>query len=180
MPGSRSPTGILRALFERIDKKIDWLTSRYPRSGITFDHQGPGELLLLKQLQRLNEAHSVLALLTFTAGMHPLWAFLELSRVVGQLAIFGATRRPPTCRSTIMTTWARASLQLKQHIDAQLDILVEPEYKERPFIGAGLRMQVALEPAWLEPTWQLYIGVQSSVESAGVHEPADPGPASST
>ena len=42
-----------------------------------------------------------------------------------------------------------------------VDIMVEPEYKERPFVGAGLRMQVSLEPAWLEPVWQMFVGVQS-------------------
>jgi type VI secretion system protein ImpJ len=37
---------------------------------------------------------------------------------------------------------------------------VEPEYKERPFVGAGLRLQVSLEPAWLDTTWDIFIGVQ--------------------
>ena len=46
-------------------------------------------------------------------------------------------------------------------MDALLDIVREPEYRERPFVGAGLRMQVALEPVWLESIWQMYIGVQS-------------------
>jgi len=35
----------------------------------------------------------------------------------------------------------------------------------RPFIGAGLRMQCSLEPAWLDPSWQMFIGVQSNLEA---------------
>src|SRR5262249_52162200 len=53
----------------------------------------------------------------------------------------------------------------KQYVDALLDILVEPAYKERPFVGAGLRMQVALELAWLESVWQMYIGVLSPLDA---------------
>jgi type VI secretion system protein ImpJ len=45
-----------------------------------------------------------------------------------------------------------------------LDILPEPEYKERPFVGMGLRMQVAVEQAWLDPAWALYIGVRSEID----------------
>ena len=41
----------------------------------------------------------------------------------------------------------------------------DPAYEERPFIGAGLRMQVALESAWLESGWQMFLGVRASVTS---------------
>ena len=41
----------------------------------------------------------------------------------------------------------------------------EPAYQERPFIGTGLRMQVALEPAWLESGWQMFLGVRAGVTS---------------
>ena len=34
------------------------------------------------------------------------------------------------------------------------------------FVGGGWRMQGDLEPAWLEPTAQLFIGVQSVLETA--------------
>jgi len=42
---------------------------------------------------------------------------------------------------------------VKAYLDDLLDLVVEPAYKERPFVGAGLRMQVSLEPAWVEPGW---------------------------
>jgi type VI secretion system protein ImpJ len=50
---------------------------------------------------------------------------------------------------------------VKKYIDALLDKIIEPEYKQRPFEGAGLRMQVPLEPSWLEPSWQMFVGVKS-------------------
>ena len=156
--------GILGALHDRLDKKIDWLAEHIARQGITFDRQMPGDVLVLKQLQQLCEASSILGVLTSAAGVHPLMAFLEVSRVVGQVAIFGATRRPPELPRYDHDDLGTCFAYLKQHLDAQLNLVVEPEYKERPFIGAGWRMQVGLEPAWLASSSQLFIGVQSTLD----------------
>ena len=158
--------GIVRAIGDRLDKKIDWLVQQMTTQGITFDRQAPGDALVLRQLQQLNEAVSVLGVLVAAPGVHPLTAFLELSRIVGQLAIFGALRRPPELPHYHHDDLGTCFAALKHHLDAQLDIVVEPEYKERAFIGAGSRLQVGLEPGWLEPSWQMYIGVQSSVEAS--------------
>jgi len=157
--------GVLRAVRERMERKIDWLVQQIDAQGITFDRQAPGDALVLKQLQELNEATSVFNMLFSAPGVHPLSAFLELSRVVGQLAIFGATRHPPDLPHYNHDDLGTCFLHIKHHLDTQLDILAEPEYKERPFLGAGWRMQVELEPAWLDPANPMYIGVQSSLEA---------------
>jgi type VI secretion system protein ImpJ len=157
--------GILRALAERLGKKIDWLVQQMTTQGITFDRQAPGDALVLRQLQQLNEAVSTLTVLLSAPGVHPLTAYTELSRIVGKLAIFGATRRPPDLPQYDHDQLGPCFAALKQHLDTQLDIVVEPEYKERPFIGAGARMQVALEPSWLEPSWRMFIGAQSALDT---------------
>jgi type VI secretion system protein ImpJ len=82
---------------------------------------------------------------------------------VGRLAVFSAQRRPPELPKYDHDDLGTCFWRVKQHIDALLDIVVEPEYKERSFIGAGLRMQVALEPAWLESGWQMFVGVTSAL-----------------
>ena len=46
---------------------------------------------------------------------------------------------------------------MKLYIDALLQEIVEPAYKVVPFIGAALRMQVTLQPEWLEAAWQMFI-----------------------
>ncbi|MFO0850713.1 MAG: type VI secretion system baseplate subunit TssK [Gemmataceae bacterium] len=111
----------------------------------------------------LNEAYALLHGLAFTPGIHPLPAYLELCRVVGMLALFGQTRRPPALPRYDHDDLGGTFYPLKRAIDDLLDRVVEPEYKDRPFVGAGLRMQVNLEPAWVEANWQLYIGAQSSL-----------------
>jgi type VI secretion system protein ImpJ len=90
---------------------------------------------------------------------------LELARVVGRLAIFGATREPQELPRYDHDDLGRCFFAAKRYLDALGDTLVEPTYKERPFVGAGLRMQVSLEPSWLEPAWQMFVGVQSNLET---------------
>jgi type VI secretion system protein ImpJ len=156
--------GILHAVYDRIGKKIDTLANQVIARGVTFDSHAQGDPLLFAQLRELNEAYALLGVLAFAQGVHPLHAYLELCRLVGQMSIFGATRRPPELPRYDHDDLGGCFYRVKQHLDALLDILVEPEYKERPFIGAGLRMQVALEPSWLESAWQLYLGVLSPLE----------------
>src|SRR4051794_7487710 len=156
--------GVLQAMHDRVGKKIDLLAAQVVSRGITFDTQTQGDPLLLHQLRELNETYTVLNVLAYAQGVHPLMAYTELARTVGQLAIFGARRGAPDLPKYDHDDLARCFQQAKAEIDLLLDVLVEPQYKERAFLGAGMRMQVSLEPAWLEPTWQMYIGVQSTLD----------------
>lgn len=153
--------GILQAVYDRIGKKLELLAQQVTSRGITFDSVAQGDPLIFNQLRVVNEAYTLLGIQTFAQGVHPLPAYLELARIVGQLSIFGAERRPPDLPKYDHDDLGRCFYAAKQYIDALLNILIEPKYKERPFIGAGLRMQVSLEPSWLEPVWQMFVGVQS-------------------
>lgn len=155
---------IVQAVFDRIGKKIELLSSQIVTRGIGVDMSSGADALLVGQLRELNETYSLLNCLAFAQGVHPLPAYLELCRAVGKLAIFSPTRRPPDLPHYDHDDLGGCFYRVKQHLDDLLNLLVEPEYKERPFIGAGLRMQVTLEPAWLESVWQMYIGVQSPLD----------------
>jgi type VI secretion system protein ImpJ len=157
---------ILGGIHDRLIKKIDWFSDFIASQGITLDRQLPGDVLALKQLQQLQEAATVLGMLVTARGVHPIDAFLELSRMVGQMAIFDASRRPPELPKYDHDNLGPCFAQLKLQLDTQLNRMGEPEYQERPFIGAGWRMQVGLEPAWLDPSSRVYIGVQSTLDAA--------------
>jgi type VI secretion system protein ImpJ len=158
--------GVIHAVYERLGKKIETLLNQITARDITFDSHAQGDALVFAQLRVLNEAFAVMQLLAYAQGIHPLTAFTELSRLAGKLAIFGETRRLSDLPRYDHDDLARGFFALKSVIDTVFDVLVEPEYKERPFVGAGMRMQVSLEPAWLESTWDMYIGVQSSLPAA--------------
>jgi type VI secretion system protein ImpJ len=157
--------GVLQNLYDRVGKKIELLASQVVSRGITFDSNAQGDAALLGQLRALNEVSAVLGVLAHAQGVHPLTAYLELCRAVGQLAVFGDARRAPELPRYDHDDLGGCFFRLKQYLDGLLNVLVEPEWRERPFIGAGLRLQVALEPAWLEATWRMYIGVQGKLDA---------------
>src|SRR5262249_27971490 len=75
--------------------------------------------------------------------------------------IFGRDRRPPELPKYDHDDLGGCFYKVKQYIDGYLNEVDEPSYEERPFIGAGLRMQVALEPNWLEKGRVMFLGVRS-------------------
>lgn len=154
-------TGILEQVYDRIGKKITLLADQVVSRGISFDSLAQGDPLIFAQLRELNEAYAVLGIVVFAQGVHPLGAYVELCRLVGQLAIFGEKRRPPELPRYDHDDLGGCFYAVKRYIDDLLSELREPEYEQRPFIGAGLRMQVTLEPKWLEPAYGMYVGVQS-------------------
>jgi type VI secretion system protein ImpJ len=157
--------GILQTIYDRIGKKIELLANQVVASNISFDSQAQGDPQILAQLRILNQGYTVLGIMVFAQGIHPLGAYLELANLLGSLAIFGATRRPPALPRYDHDDLGGCFYRAKQYLDSLLDVLVEPAYKERSFVGAGLRMQVALELAWLESIWQMYIGVLSPLDA---------------
>lgn len=157
--------GILHPIYDRIGKKIELLSTQVVSRNIGFDSSAQGDRLILQQLRELNEAYAYFGVQFFAQGEHPLNVYIELCRLVGKLAVFGSTRRTPELPKYDHDDLGVCFYRVKKYVDALLSIFVEPEYKERPFIGAGLRMQVTLEPIWLESIWSMYIGVQSQLET---------------
>jgi type VI secretion system protein ImpJ len=157
--------GILRTVFDRIGKKMEVLAGQVTSRGITLDSHGQGDGRIIGQLARLNETHALFGNLAFVDGIHPLAAYLELCRLVGQLSIFGKSARPPQLPKYDHDDLGGCFWKVKQYIDGLLNEVEEPAYEERPFIGAGLRMQVAIEPKWLEPAYVMFLGVRSPLGS---------------
>jgi type VI secretion system protein ImpJ len=157
--------GILQNAHDRIGKKLDLLTEQVLARSIDFDSAAQGERLLFEQLRVLNAAYALLNITAFAEGIHPLLAYRDLCGLVGALAVFGEGRRVPALPPYDHDDLGGCYHAVKNHLDALLDAFVEPAYKERPFVGSGLRMQVALESLWLEPGWQLFIGVDSPLET---------------
>ena len=124
-----------------------------------FAGQDPRDVERLFMLSELNAAYAALGVLAFVRGIHPLLAYTELCRIVGQLSIFGKTRRPPEIPRYDHDDLARIFYYIKQQIDLLLDAIPEYEFEQRPFIGEGLGMQVRLESRWFGVDWDWYVGV---------------------
>jgi type VI secretion system protein ImpJ len=153
--------GILRNVYERIGRKIELFAAQAVGRRIAVDSLAAGDVIIMAQLRELNEAYAVLGVLINAEGVHPLPAYMELCRIVGQLAVFDSTRRPPEIPAYNHDDLGGCFWRVKQRIDALLEGMSEPAYQVVPFIGAGFRMQVDMKPEWLEPAWQMFIGAYS-------------------
>ncbi len=157
---------ILQSLFDRIGRKRERLASALAARGGALVGTDPQDAVSAAHLRELNESYAVLSVIAFTPGIPPLLAYTELCRLVGQLAIFDRSGRWPAIPPYDHDDLGGCFYRVKVYLDTLLDILPEPEYKERPFIGMGLRMQAAIEPTWLDPAWELYLGVRTARERA--------------
>lgn len=152
--------GVLQKIYDQVGQKIDHLANQAIGRSITFDTQTQGDQRLLSQLRVLNEAYATLGILVFAEGIHPFPAYLELCRLVGQLSIFDPTRyRPPEIPRYEHDDLYRfiVVMRLIQDLIARIET---PIYEWRDFVGVGSRMQVTMEPAWLEPRKIMYVGVK--------------------
>ncbi len=159
--------GILQHVYDRIGRKVEKLAGQAVSRGITLDtldSLSQKGNLSFAQLRVFNEALAYLSNLAFVEGIHPLWAYMELCRLVGQLSIFHDTRRPPDLPRYNHDDLGGCFHRVRSYLDELVDIAPEPDYAERDFIGHGLRMQVDIDPAWLDRSIPMYVGVVSPLE----------------
>jgi type VI secretion system protein ImpJ len=158
---------ILQQIYDSIGRKIETLTSQAVSRGINLDNLdrlSQEGVLNFAQLRVFNEAYAYLSNLAFVEGIHPLPVYLELCRLVGQLSIFHASRRPPELPRYNHDDLGTCFLRIRALLRERIDTAQEPDYAERQFVGRGLRMQVELEQAWLDKSVPMYIAVTSPLE----------------
>jgi type VI secretion system protein ImpJ len=160
--------GILQHIYDLMGRKIETLTGQAVSRGISLDNLdslSQKGVLNFAQLRVFNEAYAYLSNLAFVEGIHPLPVYLELCRLVGQLSIFHASRRPPDLPRYNHDDLGGCFLRIKGLLDERIDTVQEADYEERQFVGrGGSRMQVAIEPAWLDRSVPMYIAVTSPLE----------------
>jgi type VI secretion system protein ImpJ len=152
---------ILQAVYHRVGKKVELRAGQVVTRGINFDSRAGEDPLIFTQLRVLNEAYALLGTLVYAEGVHPLPAYLELCRLVGQLAIFSQDRKAPELPHYDHDDLGGCFWRIKQYLDDLLGEVEEPTYKEREFEGEAMRMQVKLDEAWLQPAWEMFVGVES-------------------
>ncbi|HEX4128854.1 MAG TPA: type VI secretion system baseplate subunit TssK [Pirellulales bacterium] len=170
--------GVVRAIYDILGKKIEVLSEQVVNRSIGFESQEPGDLDRLFMLSRLNEASATLEVIAFAAGIHPLVAYSELCRIVGQLAIFVVDwqRRTPELPRYDHDDLARIFRAIKERIQQAINSVRDYEYEMRPFVGVGLGMQVSLEMKWFNSDWQWYVGVmRGELTEAECREMLSPG-----
>lgn len=154
--------GIVRGIYDVIGEKIEVLSERAVQRGLTLASQEPGDLEDLMMLTALNQAYGLLGCLAFASGVHPLTAYTELCRIVGQLSIFDQnSRRAPEVPRYDHDDLARIFKWLRLQIERLIGSRKKLDYEQRFFIGTDRGMEAALDPPWLHSGWQWYVGVKA-------------------
>jgi type VI secretion system protein ImpJ len=152
---------LITRIYDQLSGTAERLAAQMIDRGVAFESGHREDFERIMKLQALNTALGYLFHLPYVRGIHPFTAYAELCRVVGLLAIFHPKRRMPAVPRydhDDLGTCFRAIQQALQITDQQ-----RAGYVKRPFVGAGLQMQVRLEREWLQPNWIFFIGVESKL-----------------
>ncbi len=151
---------IVRALFDIIGRKMEVLSQQIVNRGIGRESQDPGDLDRISMLEKLNEAYASLSILSFAHSVHPLVAYIELCRILGQLSIFTPQRIASDIPAYDHEDLARIFKEIKRRIEDILRAVRDYEFEQRYFLGVGLGMQASLESTWFHSNWEWCIGVK--------------------
>jgi len=157
---------IVRALFDVIGSKMEVLSQQIVNRSMGRDSQDPGDLDRISMLEKLNEAYAVLSILAFAQSVHPLVAYTELCRILGQLSIFSPLRLATDIPAYDHEDLARIFKEIKRRIEDILRSVRDYQFEQRYFLGVGLGMQVSLESTWFHSSWEWCIGVKKGDLSA--------------
>lgn len=151
---------IVRAIYDIIGKFMEVLSEQVVNRGIGLNSQEPGDLDRIMMLKELNSAYAVLGVLAFAEGVHPLVAYVELCRIIGDLSIYGKSRRVGEVPTYDHDDLWRIFHWAKETIESLLQAIRPYEYEQRAFVGWPKGMEVTLETKWLNADWQWFVGVK--------------------
>jgi type VI secretion system protein ImpJ len=151
---------VIRDIYDFLCRQLQLLRELVVDRGISLASQEPGEVDKIFKLMVLNEACTVLRVLTFAEGVHPFVAYGELCRIVAKLAVFSADRQVADVPLYDHDDLATIFLWVKTRIEEAFRVVAgEMTFEQRYFEGYGQGMRVDIDPKWLFEDWQWYIGV---------------------
>ncbi len=157
----------VQALFRQIEAWINQEADQLVGRKLAFDSQVLGDAERILRLSTLNTASAVLQAVVFTQGLHPLLMYQELCRVLGELSIFGETRRPMKVPGYDHDNIGPIYLSVIREIRRLLGELRQVPFHKRyfRFPPQSRRLVVHLDPDWTIETTQVYIGVETAALS---------------
>lgn len=120
----------------------------------------------IMQLSAANTSYPVLLQLIQSRSPHPFAVYLELCRLVGQLALMRNDWQPPELPAYDHDNLGGVFARVKAEIDAIFTAEGPKNQLHRfPFIGSLDRMEVSLDPEWLQEGYEFFVGIRSDFAS---------------
>ena len=151
----------IHALFRQIESWIDQESTQLVGRKIAFDSQVLGDAERILRLSVLNAASTSFQSVIFTSGLHPMLMYQELCRVLGQLSIFGDTRRPIKIPGYDHDNIGPIYWEVITEIRRLLGELGQVPFHRRYFKLEGKRFMVNVDADWTLDSTRMYIGVET-------------------
>jgi type VI secretion system protein ImpJ len=151
----------VQALFRQIEAWINREADQLVGRKIAFDSQVLGDAERILRLSTLNAASATFQAILFTHGLHPLLMYRELCRLLGELSIFGETRRPMKVPGYDHDNIGPIYWSVINEIRRLLPEETRP-FERRYFKVEGKRLVVQLDADWTIETTRMYIGVETN------------------
>lgn len=152
----------VQALSRQVEAWVDQEAAQLTGRKVAFDSQVLGDAERILRLSTLNAASAAWRSFLFTRGLHPMAMYTELCRLMGQLAIFGETRKPIRAPGYDHDDIGPAFAIVMAEVRRLLGALGRVPFLKRYFKLEGPRFQVALDPDWTLESSKLYIGVETT------------------
>lgn len=154
----------VQALFRQIEAWINQEADQLVARKIAFDSQILGDAERILRLSTLNTASATFQSILFTHGLHPLLMYQELARLLGELSIFGPTRRPMKVPGYDHDNIGPIYWSVMNEIRRLLGAPPKEVFFKRYFRTEEKqkRLIVHLDPEWTIETTKMYIGVETS------------------
>lgn len=157
---------IIQSLSDTILRKLNSILPGYNSQTSTGAQRFFSDSVMLTRLSLMNQAYAILSVISGSMKVHPFSVYRDLCDIIGRLAILGITRnrKVGSLPNYDHNNLGEMFFMLKRRVEELVEVLEEPGFKERPFVGMASRMQVSLDSQWLEPGWSLLIGIRTNLE----------------
>lgn len=120
----------------------------------------------IMQLSAVNTSYPVLLQLVQSRNIHPFTVYQELCRLVGQLSLLRDDWQPPDLPNYNHDDLGHIFSVVKSEIDATFSADGPKAQIHRfPFVGVHDRLEVSLDPEWMQEGSQFFVGIRSNLAS---------------
>jgi type VI secretion system protein ImpJ len=163
--------GVLKDVLHKVEEKNEELLGhlRGRRDLLTGESMDRPETLL--KLQATNSILPVLRQITAQPEMHPYDVYLQLCRLIGDLAIFSEDWRPPKLAFYEHDDPLRAFLDFKRVALALLAAAVDTTVERRPFEVTQEKpkvLEASIPDAFLAEGVRLYLGIETTAPATEI------------
>jgi type VI secretion system protein ImpJ len=150
---------ILLPIYDLIQQQSERLAEQVRGSGGTLHIHSAMELQRLVALQTLNPASAALGVIVGSRGIHPLTAYIELSRLAGATDLFHEDRFAKRTSEYDHERIGPLFLALKHRIFQSLEGLATLPYRQMNFVGMESGMTTTLDQESIKSCTRWLLGV---------------------